>query len=262
MKATIYYFTGTGNSLKIARDLAAELDQAEVTAVADAVKSDEVRTDSETVGIVYPVYMFGEPPIISDFIRKLVVKRDTYVFCVVNYAGYAGGAFSQTERELKAQGIKLSAGFGIVMPGNYTPFYGAIPEEKQKKIFEKTAAKIKKIASIVRAKKDPPLERPSFLLDRVGDIFYGMLKSKIGGMDKEFWVSEGCTSCALCEKICPVDNITMTEAGRPNWMGHCQQCLACLQWCPKGTVQLGKMTPGRKRYHNPDVKLADMMPKK
>ncbi len=262
MKATIYYFTGTGNSLKIARDLSAELDQAEVIAIADAVKGDEVRTDSEVIGIVYPVYMFGEPPIISDFIQKLAAKSDVYVFLVANYAGYAGGAFTQTERELKAQGIRLSAGFGIVMPGNYTPFYGAISEEKQKKIFEKAAIKIKKIASLVKVKMEWPIERPSFLMDKIGDLLYGMMKSRIGGMDKEFWASEGCTSCALCEKICPVDNIMMAEGGRPKWMGHCQQCLACLQWCPKEAAQLGKMTPGRKRYHHPDVTLGDIVRKK
>lgn len=259
MRATIYYFTGTGNSLKIARDLAAELDQAEVVSVADAVKNDEVRTDSEIVGIVYPVYMFGEPPIIADFIKKLVVKRDAYVFAVANYAGYAGGAFNQTERELKAQGIKLSSGFGILMPGNYTPFYGAIPEAKQKKMFEKASVQIKKIASIAKGKMDWPVEKPPFLMDKLGDAIHGMIKPRIGGMDREFWLSDGCTSCALCEKICPVDNIVMTESGRPRWMGHCQQCYACLQWCPKEAIQAGKMTPGRKRYHHPDVTLKDVM---
>ena len=262
MKATIYYFTGTGNSLKIARGLSSELDQAEVIAIADAVRGDEVRTDSEVIGIVYPVYMFGEPPIISDFIGKLIVRRDTYVFAVANYAGYMGGAFTQTERELKAQGIKLSAGFGIVMPGNYTPLYGAISAEKQKKIFEKAAVKIKKIASIVKAKMEWPIERPSFLMDKIGDLLYGMMKASIGGMDKEFRVGDGCTSCALCEKICPVDNVIIAESGRPKWMGRCQQCLACLQWCPKEAVQLGRMTPGRKRYHNPDVTAGDIVRKK
>jgi len=43
------------------------------------------------------------------------------------------------------------------------------------------------------------------------------------------------------------------------WQHHCEKCFACLQWCPQEAIQFGSKTSGRKRYHHPDVKLADMV---
>ncbi|WP_413814614.1 hypothetical protein [Candidatus Cryosericum septentrionale] len=58
--------------------------------------------------------------------------------------------------------------------------------------------------------------------------------------------------------MCPVGDIEQVD-GRPVWQHHCQQCFACLQWCPKEAIQFGKETPHGKRYHHPGVKLSDMI---
>jgi MinD superfamily P-loop ATPase len=46
--------------------------------------------------------------------------------------------------------------------------------------------------------------------------------------------------------------------GRPTWHHRCEQCFACLQWCPEEAIQFGTETAGKDRYHHPDVTLADM----
>ena len=66
------------------------------------------------------------------------------------------------------------------------------------------------------------------------------------------------TSRGVCARICPSANITL-EQGRPVWLHHCSQCLACLQWCPQEAIRYGDKTAGKQRYHNPDVSLADML---
>lgn len=262
MTATIYYFSGTGNSLKIARDLAAELDQAEVVFIPDVLERDEIRTESEVVGIIFPVYMFGTPLAVLEFIGKLVVRKGSYVFVVTNYGGMGGGAISLAEESLKKQGIALSSAFGMKMPSNYTPFGGAEPDEKQKLLFDREKDKVKEIAGIVRRRGQGPFEKPFFITDRSGVMLFKLLKGTIHSMDKEFWVNDDCVSCGICQKVCPADNITLTESGRPRWMGKCQQCLACLQWCPKEAIQCGRNTKGKKRYHQPEAKLSDFMRKR
>ncbi|MDP3105796.1 MAG: hypothetical protein Q8M95_14450 [Candidatus Methanoperedens sp.] len=47
--------------------------------------------------------------------------------------------------------------------------------------------------------------------------------------------------------------------GKPAWQNHCEQCLACLQWCPKKAIQYGKKTGGYERYHNPEIQINDML---
>ena len=76
-------------------------------------------------------------------------------------------------------------------------------------------------------------------------------------IDKSFHSDGRCDGCGICRKVCPVNNIEMID-NKPSWKHHCEQCFACLQWCPKEAIQLGKETIG-KRYHHPDIKLADML---
>ncbi|NMB58820.1 MAG: 4Fe-4S binding protein, partial [Chloroflexi bacterium] len=77
-------------------------------------------------------------------------------------------------------------------------------------------------------------------------------------MDKAFTVDDSCTGCGTCEKICPVDDIQLVN-GRPIWQHHCEQCFACLQWCPSQAIQFRNNTAGQKRYHHPRVSLHDMI---
>ena len=77
-------------------------------------------------------------------------------------------------------------------------------------------------------------------------------------MDSGFYADENCINCQTCEKICPVNNIKMKKK-KPVWQHNCEQCFACLQWCPKQAIQFGEHTIGNKRYRHPDVKAADLM---
>ena len=55
MSTTIYYFTGTGNSLKIARDIAEKLD-AELVPMAKIWQQESIASNTEKVGFVHPLY--------------------------------------------------------------------------------------------------------------------------------------------------------------------------------------------------------------
>jgi len=49
------------------------------------------------------------------------------------------------------------------------------------------------------------------------------------------------------------------EAGKPKWLGHCEQCMSCIQYCPQESIQYGKNTEKRKRYQNPKINISEMM---
>jgi len=76
-------------------------------------------------------------------------------------------------------------------------------------------------------------------------------------MDRDFWTDNKCNGCEICGRVCPVGNIVF-ESGKPAWQHRCEQCLACIQWCPQEAIQYGKKTPAYERYHHPEVKLKDM----
>jgi len=257
MKTTIFYFSGTGNCLKIARDLAGELTDAEVVPVAVAIK-EKNRTVSGRVGFVFPVYAFGVPLIVTDFIDALNIEAGTYVFAITSCAQVAGNTINQLASQLKKKGSKLSAGFIIMMPSNYTPFGEAIPAPEQERIFAREAARVKEIAAIVGAGGISRAENSKLPWRLAGALISRFTGRMMRGEDKNFRVTDACNGCGTCERICPVDNIAMADA-RPRWMHRCEQCFACFQWCPQEAIQCGAGTEGRKRYHNPYVKPDDLM---
>lgn len=258
MSTTLYYFTGTGNCLYAARKLAAELGGAEIVNIV-RLDAKPVDTAAGRIGIIYPVYMFGMPLIVSRFLKKLSSLKGRYIFAVATYGGMPADSLGQTAAELRLQGQTLSAGFGLRMPGNYTPLYGALPAEKQKKLFLRAEQRIREIAAAVREKRQCRIERGNFFVNLLfSGLIYRLGSPRIPDMDNGFWTDMKCTGCGVCVKVCPVKNIVLAD-GKPKWLHRCEQCMACLQWCPETAVQYGTRTIKRRRYHNPGVKVQDMI---
>lgn len=258
MKTAIYYFSGTGNSLKVARDIASGLESAELIPIAKCIDQESINCSADKIGVIFPVYIWGMPLIVVDFVKKLKTEKDAYIFGVTTCGGMAAGTMKQLDTLLEEKSLKLSAGFVIKMPGNYTPMYGAPADVKQNKMFDKESLKIKEIVEVVNNSGEGPVESDFFLLNMIfSGLIYKAGSKNIPKMDKSFWVDENCNHCGTCAKVCPVNNIEMEE-GSPKWQSKCEQCLACLQWCPSEAIQFGKKTPGRKRYHHPEISLADI----
>jgi NAD-dependent dihydropyrimidine dehydrogenase PreA subunit len=258
MKTTLFCFSSTGNSLRIARDLAAEIGDTEITCIPQTDPTG-ARSEADRVGIVFPVYIFGMPNLVAEFCRKLTVKPNAYVFGVITYGGMPGAALPQLAKILSSRGISLSAGFGIAMPGNYTPLYGAVSSERQHHLFVLASERVRDIAAAVRSGHTGKLPSSPFLFNLFFHRFlYQVSMPRLGKSDEKFRVTETCDGCGICEKVCPVQNIKI-QAGHPSWKHHCEQCMACLQWCPKEAIEFGKSTVGRRRYHHPDFTARDFM---
>ncbi|MFH1715175.1 MAG: EFR1 family ferrodoxin [Elusimicrobiota bacterium] len=258
MKNLIYYFSGTGNSLFIANKIVSKLENSEVVSIPKVIDKEIDFSNIERVGIVFPVYMWGLPLIVAGFAERLNIPKNVYLFSIANYGGSAGRSLLQLKGIFEKKGYERMSGFKVQMPGNYTPLYGAISMEKQNKMFSKFDKELDSIAGIIRNKSIIDIKPPFFLMNIACRIFYNMTAPKIPSMDKAFWADSKCNSCEICVKVCPKQNISITE-GKPKWNNKCEQCLACLQWCPQEAIQFNKATMNKKRYHHPDIKLSDII---
>jgi NAD-dependent dihydropyrimidine dehydrogenase PreA subunit len=261
MKTAVYYFSSTGNSLVVARDLAAGLDNARVIPI-HKVLPDEDATGYARIGFVFPVYMFGLPLIVAEFLKIVKISPGAYVFCVATCGGLKGRALSLAREILKKRRINLVSGFSVAMPGNYTPLYGAFSEGRQNKMFARQQVRTWQILGSINCQKRGGLmEEAPFLLNLLlYKLVYRYGSAKIPFSAKGFWATQACTKCGLCARVCPVENIQMQD-GRPVWLLHCQHCMGCLQWCLVEAIQYGKLTLGKKRYHHPGISAQDIIGK-
>jgi ferredoxin len=257
MKTDIFFTTGTGNSLWTARTLANELGSAELIPILWAT-GNTVRSQADAVGIIFPVHIWGLPKQVIDFVNSLAIDTSKYYFALAVNAGQVAASLLQLEKLMKSRGLILSSGFDIVMPSNYIPWGGPGPEDKRMRRISDAKEKINKISSIVAKKERCPVEKGPLWQNILFSWFYKFSFPYIPTLDKSFWVDDKCNACGICKRICPCGNIDL-KAGKPIWLRHCEQCLACIQWCPKEAIQYGKKTPRYERYHHPEVALDDII---
>ena len=257
MRTVIYFYTGTGNSLWTARKLAAGLGGTKIVPMALAGEG-RLEIEADIIGLVFPVHIWGLPRRVVDFAARLGPACAPYVFAVAVNAGQVAATLLQLRRLLAARNLNLASGFSLVMPSNYIPWGGAPPEPKQESLFAAAGEKIGRIAAVVKERLRQEPEKGPLWQNLLFSRFYRMSFSRVPSMDRSFRADAGCNGCGICETICPAGNIVF-EQGHPRWRHRCEQCLACLQWCPQEAIQFGSSTEGRRRYRHPEIRLADML---
>ncbi len=253
----ILYFSGTNNSKYVAETLGRLLEQ-RVLSIGLAHKKKEVTfalAPNESLGIVCPVHGWNLPYILDVFFKEMTLDgyRGNYVYGVFTCGANDGLAAEALKKLLLSQGITLNASFAVEMPDNYIPFFDVQPLEEQKKMLDVAELWVPQIAQRIRSqepvfvhtKKNPP--------KMFSRVVGGLMKT---GMKypKEFFVTDACIACGLCEANCPMSTITMRE-GKPVWKGECTKCLKCVHYCPVKAIQMSKKTAKRGRYHHPHYPL-------
>lgn len=257
MKTDLFFYTGTGNSLWAARMLAGKLGDAEIIPIS-RTSGHAVVSGADAIGIIFPVHIWGLPRRVVTFVDALEKNKARYHFAVAVNAGQVAATLIQLKQRMAVRGLSLSSGFEVAMPTNYIPWGGPGPEEGQIRRFEAARSKIGRIAAAAAAREARPVEKGPLWQNIVFTGFNRLAFSRIPTMDRSFRADEKCDGCGICKAVCPSGNIDLPEK-RPVWLHHCEQCLACIQWCPQEAIQFGKKTPRYKRYHHPEVTLRDML---
>ena len=251
---TIFYFSGSGNSLAIARDLAAELD-GDVRCMAHYLKNPtEIKTD--ILGIIAPVHSMTLPSIVAEFIKTVRISGNPYIFCVVNMGGIEGGSLGQAKMLFNERGLNMQAGFKMLMPDNSI----ILPTEEQKKeaMLADYSGRVHTIAFDVKAKRNNSTT--------IGKMGAWMLANKLSWLTlgkfykaKERKVDAAkCINCGTCAKVCPLDLISLVD-GIPQFTNGCVSCFACAQWCPVSAISIGKLKICKKnKYTNSTVTINEL----
>lgn len=250
MNLTIYYYTGTGNSLWTARKIAEKFTIARLV----PMTMDPHETDTGIVGFVFPVHMWGVPRRVSEFVNRLEMDPNVDCFAVAVNAGQVSRTLIQFRKLLAGRGVRMRLGCSVVLPSNYIPWGGPGTDEEIAARIRAAEQKINRIAEDIKEKKTARIEKGP-LWQRI--VFTGLYKlafNQVPKMDRRFFVEETCTACGICERVCMAGNIRLVD-GKPVWGGHCEQCLACIQWCPEQAIQYGPKTKDYKRYHHPEITL-------
>ena len=251
---TIYWFSGTGNSLYAAK-LLAELigNTALVQITNDVLASTAVGGEGCKIGFVFPSYYGDLPRIVRFYVEKLNILPETDLFTVVTIGAFGQGSVKAMEELLVSKGLTLRYGIGVRMSANYIlnydpAIFGAKSARRVNKKLNKADQKIRRITDDIISGKHQI---------KKNTLTAKTLYENVEALDSDFTVTEKCTGCGLCERMCPVENIKLIN-DKPTWLHHCEHCVACISWCPVVAIEYGQITKQRVRYHNPLIKSAEL----
>ncbi len=263
MKTTIYYFSATGNGLSIGKKIKTALKDVDLVSIAKLQGKREIIT-SEKVGFIFPIYAWGVPTIVKEFIKSSEFKNVKYAFSIANCVGIAGKSHLVIKSLLSKKDVKLNAGFILKEPSNGLTIddddlmLKLAKKYKGNRIHRSIDERFEEVIGAIKNETTLKLERDAFIFNQISREINRVALKTFKTQDKDFNVNDSCTACKKCLKVCPRKNITM-ENNKPKWNHDCENCTACINWCPNQSIQLGKSTEGLERYQKEGIDFSEMI---
>lgn len=245
----IFYFSATGNSKHVAEYLAKKTGD-RVYSISECVQKmhfDFKLKKGERLGFVYPIYYWGLPSVVDEFLKSLCVEKygKNYVYSVATCGVLTGGADMDLAKKLSKRGIGLHATFALRMVDNYTLVFNVKNTEKNEKKNSKAEEELADIAFLVYNRSGGYYNRfrGFWPATKIAHATYDLTRNT-----SPFKVSQDCIGCGLCAKNCPTSAISM-EYGKPVWVNKkCSICLGCLHRCPVNAITYGPTTKRNGQY--------------
>lgn len=254
VKRLVFYFTGTGNCLYIAKQLSDH-----TISIPQAMKKGEFVYEAEEIGIVYPIYGHMPPNMVRAFIQKAQLKCN-YLFAILTYGNRKCNAAEICDQIGKDSGHPFDYIATLLMVDNWLPNFDM---NEQMQIDKKIPENLARIQSDLNVQKkaiepvtDEERQQHAEFLSRASAIFTA--EGIHAKAENWFTVTDKCITCGICVKVCPKANYSM-EVERAVPKGDCELCFACVHNCPHKAIILtnGEKNPNA-RYRNPNVKISDI----
>lgn len=241
----VFYFTATGNSLSVAKRI-----DDESLSIPQVLKNGTRSFAAERIGLVFPCYHGGVPRLIERFLSQ--VKLDTtYLYGIVTYGAFSGGAATHLRRIGERYGLRFAYINELLMVNNYLPMYDMDRElaaRPKKRIDEQVDVIVSEVAN-----KTHMIRKSGAVMDAMRWLIGTSYDTSF---EQRFVVNDNCIACGICAKVCPVANITVID--RPVYANNCQHCLACVHHCPHNAIDMKKQK-SEARFINDQVRLSEIM---
>ena len=233
------YLSGTGNTKHCIEKLVHLLDENAQAIPIEGKETVRMISQHDFIVLAYPVQFSNLPVMVRDFINDYSgLWKDKSVLCVATMGLFSGDGAGYSARLLKKHGAKIVGGLHICMPDSVCDVkLLKKTAEKNREIIKAADRKIEKCADGIRQGKYP--KDGLYIYDRIAGLlgqrlwYYGKTKD----YSDKLKISEACTGCGLCARICPMGNITLKDhkaaAG-----GRCTMCYRCISSCPAQAITL------------------------
>ena len=271
MKIYIIFFSGTGNTAWVIKQLSNELlKRGHVIKIIpcdmENINYKEIES-YDVLGIAYPTYASDAPSIIYDVISKLKNVDNKKAFAITTMGYMSGDTNWYVTKKIKIKGYEPFLLCDIQMGNNmHLPYLSPLKVTNNEVLIKRKEKALKKIITIADKISDLKKYCESTL---IFDHLMGY-SQRIGAKlfeknaFKGFLVNDNCNKCGRCIKYCPNKNIKIIN---DNVIigNNCMLCMRCYNYCHKKAIDSTKKTQNHKKYKRytgpenkiyPDIKKA------
>ena len=238
MRAVVYCFSGTGNTLRASEALAREwLSLGHEADICSLTVNDEPLSPDgyDRVIVAYPVHAFNAPAPVLKFLKRLKKGGEKVPSYLLRTSGeplkfnHASGI--TLKRILKRKGYPVRGEFAFVMP------YNIIFKHS-----EGMAARMDRAMQLQLPEAARTIERGEGNLfknnawRRLVSFVLRIERPAMPAIGISFRAAKACVGCGVCAKSCPQGNIRIKN-GKAKFGGHCVGCMACSFSCPRDAVR-------------------------
>ena len=246
--ATIHYFSGTGNTFRVASIIRQRLEDNDYSVRLRNIENGYGAGDSDLDVFAFPVYAYDVPEIMLRYLRSLppVQKRSAAVIAVHGMlwqrpivpgdGGDPGWSFEHARRILSRKGYDVDYTMAVGYPHSISMLLSAPSPGEITKIRVASDKRVSDLASKILS-NTKSLQKCG-LFPIAYSMFPGFLFGIFGriGLGKLFVADRSCTKCGNCIASCPAGAIHLS-LGRPRWNWNCQGCQRCINLCPQRAIQ-------------------------
>lgn len=250
----VFYFTGTGNSLYVAKNL-----DSKYISIAQAIHFENLKFKADKIGVICPIYGHEMPDLVKLFFKTAEFDTE-YFYLILTYGNRHGGARELAEKFLDSIGKKANYINTLLMIDNFLPAFDMQKQVKTAYV-KRIDENIKKIKSDLEVKKE--WFSPVTETDR--DAHCRFLRGPYNNITSDFLknvyqITSDCIGCGICTRVCPVGCINLVDGRAVSSGENCQYCMACIHHCPKKAIKMNvfEVNPDA-RYHNGHIKLNEIV---
>lgn len=255
----IFYFTATGNSLYVAKELGAALGDGDLRSIPQELRREgDLRYEADSIGIVCPTFTGLMPRIVRRFLKRAAFDAP-YLYVVMTYGMNPSVAEEEAVAYGEHVGVCVDFAATVQMVDNWLFAFDMDEQAAMDKHVPEQLEELKAAVSERRRGHREPTEqqRQAFAMGSERNCRWPEMTDGT----QVTVIPVRCIGCGTCAKVCPLGRFYVGEDGKAHRVSeYCELCLACAHACPKKAITLSVQDKNPDaRYRNPEVKLAEII---
>lgn len=245
----ILYFSGSGNSRYVAKELGTLLND-EVVSLNSRIKNNDISVlfSDKPYVIVCPIYAWRIPKIVEEHLKATKLLGNNKVYLFITACGSSGNGDSYAKEFFTGMKMEYMGSHTFYMLGSYVAFMENPDLNKAEEVNKQVQISLLTLFKYIQNESKLPFQKVSifgkFMSRFANPFFYKHIIGKDG-----FYITNKCIGCGKCVGVCPLNNIHMKN-DNPVWDHKCTHCMACVHQCPRSAIEFKKITIKKNRYYN------------